>query len=55
MANLNGAAEVAKTPTTEQNAGTEADPAEEQDVNGQQPDSMFNCCLKNNHGETNGS
>lgn len=40
MANSNGTAEVAKTPTKEQNVDGQADGAEEEGANGQMPDSM---------------
>lgn len=40
MTNHNGAAEVATTPSKEQNAEGQVDGADEEGANGQQPDSM---------------
>ena len=40
MANTNGAEEVAKTPSKEQDADGQAEPSEEEGANGQLPDSM---------------
>lgn len=42
MANLNGTAEAATTPSTEQHADAQAEPTEEEGANGQQPDSTCN-------------
>ena len=42
MANINGATEVAKTPSKEQDADGQVEPAEEEGANGQLPDSMCN-------------
>jgi hypothetical protein len=41
MANINGSAEVATTPSKEQDA-TEVEATEEEGANGQLPDSMYN-------------
>jgi hypothetical protein len=40
MANTNGTAEVAKTPSKEQDASEQAEATEEEGANGQLPDSM---------------
>jgi len=42
MANTNGAAEVAKAPSNDQDANGQAEQTEEEGANGQQPDSMCN-------------
>jgi hypothetical protein len=42
MANINGTAEVAQTPSKEQNANGQEEAAEEDGVDGQLPDSMCN-------------
>lgn len=42
MANVSGVAEVAKTPSKEQDASGQVEPTEEEGANGQLPDSMCN-------------
>jgi protein TIF31 len=41
MANVNGTAEVAKTPSKEQDANEQVEATEEEGANGQLPDSMY--------------
>jgi hypothetical protein len=43
MANTNGATDVAKTPSKDQDANGQAEPTEEEGANGQLPDSTCTC------------
>ena len=48
MANDNGATEVAQTSGKEQDVNGQAEPAQDEDASGQQPDSMCNWILLQN-------